>query len=125
MPPSADTAVRYLSMFWRLAFWSGLLVVSVLSLLPVEQLPGPEFWDKASHLIAYFGLAALLQLAYPNVAWPTQFAVLFLYSLGIELAQGATGYRFASVADLVANGLGILLFGGVRHVMSTLGAGSR
>lgn len=99
-------------LFWRLALAGAMLVVGVLSLLPL----GPELpstgWDKTNHLLAF---AVLALLAGP--AWPGRIgaALLALMAYGglIEVLQAFTGYRLAEWADWLADGLGLLLGGGL------------
>lgn len=94
----------------KLTFWCGLLLLTVLSLLPVDQLPEQimDIWDKAQHA-AGFGLLAMLGTrAYPSrmpgVGWG-----LLLHGGFIEVAQAYTGWRHGDWLDLLADGVGIAL----------------
>jgi VanZ family protein len=66
--------------------------------------------DKVQHLAAYAGL--MLWFA-QVMAGRTQRAILvwLLVALGValELAQGLTGYRSLSLADMAANAAGVIL----------------
>ena len=65
--------------------------------------------DKLLHLGGY-GLAMILvTLAYPQIARYKTVALLFAYSLSIEIAQLFVISRYFEVADLAANLIGILL----------------
>jgi VanZ family protein len=93
----------------KLLFWTLLLVIVVLSLLPVTELPGGifNFWDKAQHALAYALLALLALRAYPmHRRLNTALALLLLGGL-LELAQAASGWRYGEWSDLLANGVGI------------------
>lgn len=90
-------------------FWAGLI--------PLQQLPGPDFKmvDKVWHLGAFGGLAALLarSLAYfgrpaPLAARDAALSSGFLGAL-LEVLQSFTPYRSADWADLLADVLGALL----------------
>jgi VanZ family protein len=89
--------------------------MTVLALLPISQLPSPllDLWDKAQHAAAFAVLAFLARLGWPTTpAWRTAL-VLLAYGAVIELAQGATGYRFGDVADFVADAVGVMVGLGV------------
>lgn len=98
-------AVLYLGVL----FWAGLV--------PLKQLPGPDFElaDKVWHLAAFGGLAALLARALAHFGRAEQLAArdaaLISAGLGasLEVLQSLTPYRSAELADLVADALGALL----------------
>jgi VanZ family protein len=92
----------------RFAFWSCLIAVTVLSLLPTDFLPPPVFslWDKAQHALGFAGLALLGLLAYPQRPWQVA-VMLLLYGGAIEVAQAATGWRYGEWFDLLADAVGI------------------
>jgi VanZ family protein len=81
-----------------------------LSLMPAPPSLDIEDSDKALHLLAYAGL--MLWFAQIRTA-PTErrMTALLLVTLGIalELAQGLTGYRWLSIADMAANTAGVAL----------------
>ena len=90
----------------RSAFWSCLLGVLVLSLMP----PSPEMpttgWDKSNHLLGFAMPMLLGRWAY---AGRTRAMVIGLMAFGalIEVLQSLTPYRFAEWADLLADGVGL------------------
>ena len=100
-----------LSLFSSLAFAGALLGFTVLALLPAERLPPLsvfDWWDKAQHALAFAVLAVLARLGWPQVpAWRWCLA-LVTYGVLIELAQAATSWRHGSVADALADALGVL-----------------
>lgn len=93
----------------RWGFWSLLLAVVVLSLLPTSYLPPQAFslWDKAQHALGFLALGLLGQAAYPSQRIPLWLALLTLGG-AIELAQAATGWRYGEWADWLADALGLL-----------------
>jgi hypothetical protein len=93
----------------RIAFWTGLLGVVTLSLLPIHHLPAQTslVWDKAQHATGFIGLALMGLYAYPGRTF-LLCAGLLVTGAGIELAQQASGWRQGDVLDLLADGLGIL-----------------
>jgi VanZ family protein len=94
----------------RVWFCVGLLlagIITVLSLLPAQQLPQIAVSDKIRHAFAYL----LLGFWFASVIarWDYVFVLLALIALGggIEIAQGLMGLgREADLRDFAANGLG-------------------
>ncbi|TDM09540.1 MAG: hypothetical protein C4K60_09890 [Ideonella sp. MAG2] len=94
-------------LLWRAAFVVTVLAILVLALAPMP--PSPKAWrytDKVQHAFAFF---TLWVLGARTGWWRALTLVGSLLALGalIELFQGMTGYREASVADWVADALGI------------------
>ena len=100
--------------FWRIAFAGAVLGFTVLALLPGDRLPSIfNLWDKAQHALAFAVLAVLACLGWPRVpAWRWCLA-LVAYGVLIELAQAATSWRHGSVADALADAVGVLVGLGV------------
>ncbi|HHJ38959.1 MAG: hypothetical protein AXA67_10770 [Methylothermaceae bacteria B42] len=92
-----------------------LLFILYLSLAP-QPLEEVEINDKFGHLIAFFGLGLLTDLAFPKhkFGW---LVMLNLFAIGvlIEAMQYHTQYRTASIADLIADALGLLGYWLTRH----------
>ena len=95
---------------WRALFFGGLLCVTVLALLPAEQLTLPLFsvWDKAQHTIAFAALSVLGFMAFKDRIFIVALA-LTSYGILIEFAQMWTGWRSGDWSDALADLLGILL----------------
>ncbi|WP_369599980.1 VanZ family protein [Hahella sp. SMD15-11] len=88
-----------LSLAW--AFW--------LALRPVEELPLPDINDKVAHAVGLGALtlaAGLLHRRLP-IAWLA--ALLMGYGIAIEVAQSFVPWRSASLADVMADALGVLI----------------
>lgn len=66
--------------------------------------------DKVFHFAAYLGLAALLERAFPSHFKFKGLLFLVIYGALIELLQGQTSYRSASIADFIANSSGALSY---------------
>jgi VanZ family protein len=81
--------------------------------LATTQLPASlqEVNDKLGHLLAYLGLALLMDGAFPDrgFGW-RKWLPLMLYGIGIELIQSQIPYRQFSLLDLVANGGGLAIY---------------
>jgi glycopeptide antibiotics resistance protein len=66
--------------------------------------------DKLSHIIAYMTLMLWFANIYPRRSLQFQFSIgFFVMGVCLELLQGMTEYRTFAYADMLANGLGILL----------------
>jgi VanZ family protein len=105
---------------WRWMFWICLLAVLALSLLPLSpQLPTTG-WDKTNHLLAFCVLAILGNQAYRG---RTDMVLLGLLIYGglIEILQSFTPDRMAEWADLLADGLGLLVGLALRTLLGRLG----
>ncbi len=97
---------------WIVAFWALVVLTTVMSLLPNEQVPSSlVFWDKAQHTLGFVALAVLGLLAYP-LAVPKVLIGLLLFGAGIECAQALTGWRQGDVLDWMADAVGIALGAG-------------
>jgi VanZ family protein len=96
--------LRYAS---RWLFWPATALIVWGELVPVPPAVMNTVWDKAEHLIAYFGLAAMATLALGLgrlLAW----AIFGIINLGgvLEVAQHFTG-RDPSAMDMIANTAGV------------------
>lgn len=94
------------------AFWGWLISLTVLSLVPSSGIP-VKVSDKLLHYIAYFVTSAWVCLAFRQRKLFSIFlcsAFIFLYSIGIEIAQHFTPDREFSLQDIIANLSGILSF---------------
>ena len=96
------------SILFKSAFWLLCAAVTVLSLLPVDQLPPQalDIWDKAQHAIGFMVLAALGLAAFPRQYRPLTWGLL-VFGLAIELAQSLTTWRQGDVWDWLADAIGI------------------
>lgn len=118
-------------------WWAGALGlvagIIALSVLPMEDLPGPDLpWqDKWGHLLAY-GLTSLWFAQVAGTGRRRLAIALGLSALGLalEIVQAMLPWRMADPADLAADILGIGIGLAVAatpagRVLRTLEAGSR
>lgn len=95
----------------RLAFLLVLVLVTALALRPGA--PGQTSllgWDKLDHVSAFGALGLLARMGWPQSRWIYPAIALAGYGLLIELVQASPlVHRTASVADLVADAIGIAL----------------
>ncbi|UOG92677.1 MAG: VanZ family protein [Candidatus Thiothrix sulfatifontis] len=85
----------------------GLGIVAALLPGGGQDLP---YADKLMHAAALFGFALLLDLATTRSFWRWQVPILLCYGVFIEIVQGFTTWRSASLADVAADAAGILLY---------------
>ncbi|GLK53096.1 VanZ family protein [Maricaulis virginensis] len=108
----------------RIVLAVAVVVITDLALQPAPDLPGSLLGsDKIEHAAAFLALTVLARMAWPRLSgWLIAFFLL-AYGFGIELAQDALDAgRVASLADLIADAVGILagfalirLFNGLRR----------
>ena len=94
----------------KLVFWSFLLTLVTLSLLPTAYLGAAVFsiWDKAQHALGFAVLTVLAVQAYPSQPLRRLGFLLLCLGVGIELAQSASGWRSGDWADGLADAVGIV-----------------
>jgi VanZ family protein len=113
--------------YWRLWMMCGLflaLVITWLSLMPVEQLPEVKLSDKVEHILAYVALAFWFGslTTRRNLGWVA--VILMGYGVLIELLQEWMQWgRQGDVYDLGADVLGIAA--GLLLVLTPLGRWAR
>lgn len=83
--------------------------VTLLSLLPADELPPFPGTDKTHHVLAYAAVIFPVTLAYPRYFFLLAIG-LIVYSGGIELIQPFVN-RYAEWLDLAANACGVIIGG--------------
>ncbi len=125
VPETANVRVLGLALStWRWIFWACVLAVLILALMPSAPQMPTTGWDKSNHLLTFSMLVLLGQGAYPGHRVKLLLGLLAYGGL-IELLQSFTSYRFAEGADLLADGLGLLLGWGLMAFAGRLGRGVR
>lgn len=111
----APRAVRRLvQLAPQVAFWGCVLSVAYLAFLPSADPIGAS-WDKANHLFAFAVMAWLADLAWPAKRHATlRWGLLLGYGLLIETVQHFIPLRHFSLLDWVADGMGILIYLGLK-----------
>ncbi len=97
----------FIKTYWQLITLIVLAIITILSLLPAEQLPTVKGGDKIHHFIAYAFLTLPVAIKKPKY-WQLILCSFLFYSGIIELIQGLF-HRHGEWLDLVANTLGVLL----------------
>lgn len=98
---------RVFEQYWIFLVLFILLVITALSLYPLEYLPKVRGSDKLHHLLAYASLMFFVALKMPRYWW--LMGLFFVgYSGVIELLQPYVN-RYGEWLDLLANAAGVLL----------------
>ena len=92
-----------------------LFFIATLSILTLAIIPNgggiDTGWDKANHFIAFFTLSLLLNRASSTLSKRIRNMLsLILFGLLIEVLQYFISYRSASLRDVMADGIGIMVF---------------
>jgi VanZ family protein len=91
-----------------------MLAITVLSLLPGDDMPSVPVWDKLLHLGAYMMMTIFLAMSSTSRKQLIEgLPLIFLWSLCIEIGQNLSGDRLFELMDGLANLLGLLLGLGV------------
>lgn len=92
--------------YWWLFSSMFLLLVTVASLWPADQLPELPGTDKTHHLLSYFVVMLPIAWRKPKY-WPLMALCIVGWSGVIELIQPSVN-RYGEWLDLLANSLGVL-----------------
>lgn len=88
----------------------GIFVVTLFSLTPREYTVAGEYPDKLIHMIVYASLAMAGHVGFSRKCPSSLIAVgLLLFGCLIEVAQHFVPGRTPSIADALANGVGVTL----------------
>ena len=95
---------------WLGGGWLGVAVVTYFTLVPDPPKLDMEQGDKLQHLVAYASLMLwFAQVQTGGAARRITARLLVAMGSALEFAQGLTGYRFMSFADMAANTVGVVL----------------
>jgi len=97
------------------AGWAWAAAIVWLSLTPSPPQVDVAHGDKMGHFAAY----ALLMFWFAQLyRRPAAYAAGFIaMGVGLEIAQGALGFRLYDLVDMVANALGVLAGWGAARVL--------
>ncbi|MBE2985042.1 VanZ family protein [Campylobacter sp. RM9344] len=93
---------------YKFGFFATLFVVEFLATTSRKITVNELFWDKTNHILAFFVLYVLLNLAFELKFW-YKFVLLLAYGIQIELVQSLLPNRFFSLFDVLADSVGITL----------------
>ncbi len=98
---------------YKIAFFIAVFSILVLALIPNGG--GVDTgWDKGNHFIAFFTLSLLLNRASSTIHARLRNALsLLAFGMLIEVLQAFLSYRSADYHDIIADGVGIVIFQGL------------
>jgi VanZ family protein len=101
----------------RVGLFIATIAITTLALMPGKDVPFTTLWDKLDHWIAFFTLSFLANHAFPHRGfWRAILPVLVAYGIGIEIAQSFTPDRDADPMDVVADSVGIFVYGALLQL---------
>ena len=96
---------------FKILFFATVFTVLYLALMPTVEEYQPIYQDKIKHIFAFFVLSFLLNQASSTILHRLRnMGALLLFGIFIEFVQSFTPYREASLGDVIADLIGILLF---------------
>lgn len=103
----------------RVGLVAALLTITTLALIPVQEVPATSGWDKLDHWMAFFVLAALADRVFEaRWFWRRTALLLVAYGIGIEIAQHFTPDRQADVLDVLADSVGVAIYGALHQLLT-------
>ncbi len=102
-----------LQTLFRIGLFLGLTVGTWLATAPADSTSSMGFDDKLAHLLAFVALAICLDFSFPDSPggfWRWKGPALMAYGFLIELIQYQLPTRSFSLADFVADVLGLLIY---------------
>lgn len=97
-----------------------VVVLAVILFAGLKPEPVPQLFsqqDKLHHMLGFAALVFTLRLAFPRWSVSALFGASLAAALLIEFGQGLQPHRTASLADMLANTLGVLLGWGSSQVL--------
>lgn len=98
-------------LIFRLALFIALIIITFLTTAAINGTITSHLNDKASHFLAFYALAFLVDFSFPKKDFGIlKVFELLAYGLLIEASQYFLPYRSFSLYDLAANGTGLLAY---------------
>jgi VanZ family protein len=106
------------TLLFRITLALTLLGISYLATMPTAVVL-PESNDKLNHLAAFLVLAYLIDGAFPRQPWNwRKFTLLLAYGALLECIQYFLPNRYFSLADLLADAVGLVLYPVLRTLLA-------
>lgn len=95
---------------WKVIFWANGILLLYLTLMPsVQQTVSIPNIDKVFHFIGFGAFAFFCVLAFPKLKPWIVVVISTLLGVLVEIVQSFIPYRGFSVADMLADFLGIIV----------------
>ncbi|MGZ5209018.1 MAG: VanZ family protein [Sulfuricurvum sp.] len=97
--------------FFRFSFFIALIAISILAFLPnYSALPSiVSISDLINHAVAFTVLSVLYSLSYPYYSLKQTLLTLIGYGIFIEIVQAFLSTRYASIEDVLADSVGLII----------------
>jgi VanZ family protein len=96
---------------FRMALLAALIVITHLATTSMHYPVVEDIYDKVNHILAFYVLALLIDFSFPNREFGlAKVSVLLGYGLAIESIQYFLPYRSASLSDVAADAVGLLMY---------------
>jgi len=87
-----------------------MVAITIVATLKSGNLPDIALKsDKVNHVLAFGFLTLIAQISYPHLSTLKRFLCLLTYGVALELIQYFLPWRSCSMADIVADIIGIVL----------------
>jgi VanZ family protein len=95
----------------RLAAWSSIALIAVLSLLPANEMVRTSFGGHVEHMVAYAAATFIVAFAYPRKQLKRVILALICYAAALEFLQRFSPGRHPVIEDWLASSAGVLVGG--------------
>ena len=96
---------------FRAMLLTALIVITHLATTSMQYPVVEDISDKANHILAFYVLALLIDFSFPNREFGlAKVSVLLGYGLAIEFIQYFLPFRSASLLDVAADGVGLIVY---------------
>src|SRR3989344_2653643 len=96
---------------FRAMLLTALIAITHLATTSLQYPVVEDISDKANHILAFYVLALLIDFSFPNREFGlAKVSVLLGYGLAIEFIQYFLPYRSASLFDVAADAVGLLVY---------------
>lgn len=95
----------------RISLVVAVVLITYLSITPMDHAVSDSLNDKANHFIAFYVLSFLADFSFPETRFDWRKVMYILgYGVAIEVIQFYLPNRMFSLFDVLADGAGILIF---------------
>lgn len=103
---------------FRITLAVSLLLITFLATMELELPEMTSIDDKLGHVLAFLCLAFLVDYSFPASRFNLlKILLLLLYGIVIELIQYFIPHRMFSLADLFADGVGIVIYAAFFQIL--------
>ena len=94
---------------FRPAAWGCVTLLTILSLLPAQEMVRTSLGGHIEHATAYAGTAFVIGRSYPSWGWKRIATALVIYAGVLELLQTFSPGRHPAVLDWLSSSTGALM----------------